>query len=565
MIRSRQDLAARKWAALVAMPERTLAVCSTGCQAVGAAQVCQAFEDEITRLGVADRVRLKRTGCHGFCEQGPVLVVHPERIFYPHVRVEDVHEILERTALRGEPIDRILYTDPKTGEKIVRDCDVPFYRLQTRIVFRHNIELDPVDLDDYIARDGYAAAARALCEMQPEQVIDEVKRSGLRGRGGAGFPAGVKWDLCRSATGSQKYLICNAHEGDPGAFMDRSLLEGSPHAILEGMIVAGYAIGATKGLIYVGAEYPLAITHASIALEQARDAGLLGDNILGSGFSFDISLHEAAGVFVCGEETALIASLEGCRGMPRPKPPFPGQRGYKNAPTTINNVETLANIAPILLNGAEWYASFGTEGSKGTKIFALAGKVNCTGLVEVPIGTTLRQIIFEIGGGIPGGRKFKAAQMGGPSGGCVPARYLDLPIDYDTLKGVGAMMGSGSLIVMDEDTCMVDIARFFLEFTQSESCGKCVPCRIGTRRMLEILDRITGAGGPPGEARLSDLDELEHLAETIKLSALCGLGQTAPNPVLSTLRYFRDEYEEHVLFRHCRAGVCEGLVRALPI
>ncbi len=551
------DLDARKQAALASQPARTIAVCNTGCLAVGSAAVCQAFDDEISRLGVADRVRLKRTGCHGFCEQGPVLVVHPERIFYPQVQVEDVPEILQRTALDGEVIDRLLYRDPRTGEKIVRDCDVPFYKLQTRIVFRHNTELDPLDLDDYLARDGYAAAARALCEMQPEQVIEEVRLAGLRGRGGAGFPTAVKWDLCRQAPGSEKYLICNADEGDPGAFMDRSLLEGSPHAILEGMILAGYAFGASQGLIYVRAEYPIAVKHAGIALEQAREAGLLGENILGSGFSFDISLHEGAGAFVCGEETALIASLEGRRGTPRPRPPFPGQSGYRGKPTTINNVETLANIAPIILNGHEWYAALGTEASKGTKIFALAGKVNCTGLVEVPLGTTLRQIIFDIGGGILRDRDFKAAQMGGPSGGCVPARYLDLPVDYDTIKGVGAIMGSGGLIVLDENNCMVDIARYFLEFVQNESCGKCVPCRIGTRRMLEILQHITR-----GEGSLSDLDELDHLGQTIKASSLCGLGQTAANPVLSTLRYFRDEYEEHILLGHCRAGVCEALVRA---
>ena len=555
MIRSRQDLAARKWAALVAMPERTLAVCSTGCQAVGAAQVCQAFEDEITRLGVADRVRLKRTGCHGFCEQGPVLVVHPERIFYPHVRVEDVHEILERTALRGEPIDRILYTDPKTGEKIVRDCDVPFYRLQTRIVFRHNIELDPVDLDDYIARDGYAAAARALCEMQPEQVIDEVKRSGLRGRGGAGFPAGVKWDLCRSATGSQKYLICNAHEGDPGAFMDRSLLEGSPHAILEGMIVAGYAIGATKGLIYVGAEYPLAITHASIALEQARDAGLLGDNILGSGFSFDISLHEAAGVFVCGEETALIASLEGHAGMPHHRPPYPTTHGLHGKPTIVNNVKTLAYVRHIINNGADWFAGIGTKKSPGTAVFALAGKIVNTGLVEVPMGTTLRQIIYDVGSGIPGGKQFKAVQIGGPSGGCLPESALDLPVDFNSLKEAGAIMGSGGMVVLDEDDCMVEMARYFLEFTQRESCGKCTFCRLGTKQMLEILTEFTF-----GKGRIEDLDNLERLAEEVKAGSLCALGRTAPNPILTTLRYFRQEYEDHIRLGKCPALMCQHLI-----
>jgi NADH-quinone oxidoreductase subunit F len=537
---------------------RTITLCGgTGCTAFGSAAVFEACEREIERLGIAGQVRLKRTGCHGFCERGPVLVILPEKVFYPSVQPEDVPEIVERTALRGEVIDHLLYVDPISGKSIVHDHEVPFYESQMRIVFRNNGELDPIDLDDYIVRGGYAGAARALGNMTPEEVIEEVKLAGLRGRGGAGFPTGVKWELCHKQGGREKYLICNADEGDPGAFMDRSLLEGSPHAIIEGIIIGAYAIGATQGIIYVRSEYPLAVTNTSIALEQAREAGLLGENILGTGFSFDVEIYEGAGAFVCGEETALIASLEGDRGMPRPRPPFPAQRGYRGKPTTINNVETLANIAPIILNGHEWYAAIGTEGSKGTKIFALAGKVNCTGLVEVPMGTTLRQIIFEIGGGIPGGRAFKAAQMGGPSGGCVPARYLDLPIDYDTVKGIGAIMGSGGLIVLDENNCMVDMARYFLEFTQNESCGKCVPCRIGTRRMLEILQRITR-----GEGQLGDLDELEHLAGTIKASSLCGLGQTAPNPVLSTLRYFREEYEEHILLGHCRAAICEALVRS---
>ena len=551
-----QDLQARKQAAVAAQRPRTIAVCNTGCLAVGSEAVCEAFEQEIARLGASDKIRLKRTGCHGFCEQGPVLVIHPERIFYARVQVEDVPEIVKRTALDGEVIDRLLYTDPATEAAVCCDQDVPFYKSQTRIVFRHNVDLDPVDLDDYLARDGYAAAAKAL-QMAPAATVEEVKAAGLRGRGGAGFPTGVKWGLCAQQPGDEKYLICNADEGDPGAFMDRSLLEGSPHAILEGMIIAGYAIGASQGLIYVRSEYPIAVKNAGLAIEQAREAGLLGDNILGSGFSFDVSIHEGAGAFVCGEETALIASLEGHRGMPRPRPPFPAQKGYRGKPTTINNVETLANIAPIILNGHEWYAAIGTEGSKGTKIFALAGKVNNTGLIEVPMGVTLRQIVFDIGGGIPGGKAFKAAQMGGPSGGCVPARYLDLPIDYDTVKQIGAIMGSGGLIVMDENTCMVDLARYFLQFTQNESCGKCVPCRIGTRRMLEILQRITR-----GEGELSDLDELEKLAHTVKATSLCGLGQTAPNPVLSTLRYFREEYEEHILLGHCRASACEALVRA---
>lgn len=550
-----EDLQARKERARATAPMRTIAVCNTGCLAVGSEAVCQAFEAEIQRLGVQDRVRLKRTGCHGFCEQGPVLVVHPERVFYPRVAVEDVPEIVERTALNGEVIQRLLYTDPNQNGPVIHDYEVPFYKAQTRVVFRHNIELDPTDLDDYIALDGYQAAAHALCRMQPQEVIEEVKLARLRGRGGAGFPTGVKWELCRQAPGTEKYLVCNADEGDPGAFMDRSLLEGSPHAIIEGMIIAAYAIGASQGLIYVRAEYPIAVRHATIAIEQAREAGLLGDNIFQSGFSFDISIHEGAGAFVCGEETALIASLEGKRGMPRPRPPFPVQRGYRGKPTTINNVETLANVAPIILNGHQWYLGMGTEGSPGTKILALAGKVNNTGLVEVPMGATLRQIVFDIGGGVPAGREFKAAQMGGPSGGCVPAKYLDLPIDYDTVKQVGAIMGSGGLIVLDDKTCMVDIARYFLEFTQNESCGKCVPCRIGTRRMLETLRRITEGHGQPG-----DVEELERLAATIKLTSLCGLGQTAPNPVLSTITHFRDEYEAHVVEKRCPAGYCRALL-----
>ena len=538
-------------------PERSeITICGgTGCNAFGSAEVQQAFEAEIERRGIGDRVSVKRTGCHGFCEQGPVVVILPEKIFYPGVQVEDVPEIVEATVLGGECIQRLLYVDPGTGEQIVRDHEVPFYAKQQREVFRLNGVLDPTDLADYVARDGYAAVAKAFDEMTPQQVIDDVREAGLRGRGGAGFPAGVKWGLCRAASGDVKYLICNADEGDPGAFMDRSLLEGTPHAILEGMIVAAYAIGASEGIIYVRAEYPLAVRHTEIALSQAREAGLLGENILGTGFGFDIEIHKGAGAFVCGEETALIASLEGTRGMPRPRPPFPATRGYRGRPTNINNVETFANVPLILLKGKDAYRSVGTEGSSGTKIFALAGKVNNTGLVEVPMGTTLREIVFDIGGGIPRGRKFKAAQMGGPSGGCVPAQYLDLPIDYDSVKDIGAIMGSGGLIVMDEATCMVDIARFFTEFVQAESCGKCVPCRVGTKRMLEILTRIT-----QGEGEMEDIDRLVELGEMIKESSLCGLGQTAANPVLSTIRYFRDEYEAHIIEKRCPANACEALI-----
>jgi len=535
---------------------RTITLCGgTGCTALGSLQVYEAFEQEIRSRGLEDRIKLKRTGCHGFCEQGPVLVILPERFFYPGVQVEDVPEILERTALGGKVIRRLCYVDPVSGRRIAHEHDVPFYKEQTRLVFRHNGELDPLDLDDYIARDGYAALAKALEKMRPEQVIEEVKLAGLRGRGGAGFPTGVKWELCRKSPGDEKYLICNADEGDPGAFMDRSLLEGTPHAIIEGMTIAGYAIGAQTGMIYVRAEYPLAVQNVKAALQQAHEAGLLGDNILGSGFSFSISVHEGAGAFVCGEETALIASLEGKRGMPRPRPPFPAESGYRGKPSNINNVETLANIPLIILKGHKWYASIGTEGSKGTKIFALAGKVNNTGLVEVPMGTTLRHVIFDIGGGIPRGRKFKAAQIGGPSGGCVPARYLDLPIDYDSVKQIGAIMGSGGLIVMDEATCMVDVARFFTDFVQQESCGKCVPCRVGTKRMLEILTRIT-----MGEGELADIDRLERLGRMIQRASLCGLGQTAPNPVLSTIRHFRDEYEAHIIEKRCPANSCEALI-----
>ncbi len=550
-----QELETRQKEVRAAAPRRTIAVCDTGCLAVGSGRVANALAEEIARQGVGDRVRLKRTGCHGFCEQGPVMVIHPERSFYPRVSADDAAEIVHSAATDGRPIERLQYADPASGERLSCDEEVPFYRAQTRVVFRHNVDLDPVDLDDYIAHDGYQAAARALART-PAAIVDDIKAAGLRGRGGAGFLTGVKWALCAQQPGPEKYLICNADEGDPGAFMDRSLLEGSPHAILEGMIIAGFAVGAAHGLIYVRTEYPIAVRHARSAIDQARAVGLLGDNILGSGFSFDITIHEGAGAFVCGEETALIASLEGERGMPRPRPPFPAQSGYRGKPTTINNVETLANIAPIMLHGPAWYAAIGTEKSKGTKIFALAGKVVNTGLIEVPMGTSLRQIVFDIGGGVPGGRSFKAAQMGGPSGGCLPAQYLDIPIDYDSVRQAGAIMGSGGLIVLDDSTCMVDIARYFLQFTQNESCGKCVPCRIGTRRMLEILVRITEGKGEP-----DDIAALEQLSQTVKATSLCGLGQTAPNPVLSTLRHFRDEYEAHVYDKRCPAGYCKALRR----
>ena len=531
-------------------------VCSTGCAAVGALKTAEALEDEIRKCGLTETVTVKRTGCHGFCEQGPIVVVYPKGLFYVRVKPEDAADIVARTAVGGEIIERLLYKDLVTKQRVIQESDVPFYASQTRLLLAHNSVTDPLALEDYVVHDGYAALAKALETMTPEQVISEIRDSGLRGRGGAGFLAGVKWQFCRDAVDVEKYVVCNADEGDPGAFMDRSLLEGLPYAILEGMAIAAYAIGARKGFIYVRAEYPIAVRHARHAIERALEAGLLGDDILGSGFSFDTEVREGAGAFICGEETALIASLEGKRGVPRCRPPFPAQQGYHDKPTNINNVETLANVPLIILRGKDWYRSIGTESSKGTKIFALAGKVNNTGLVEAPMGATLRQIIFDIGGGIPRNRKFKAVQIGGPSGGCVPTQFLDLPIDYESMKQVGTIMGSGGLIVMDDLTCAVDIARFFLDFVQKESCGKCAPCRVGTRHMLEILNRICD-----GKGRNGDIERLEELAHTIKEGSLCGLGKTAPNPVLSTLNYFKDEYEAHINAGWCPAGVCKHLVR----
>ena len=538
--------------------QKVITICGgTGCTAFGAPLVQEAFEKAVVEAGVQDSVSVKTTGCHGLCEKGPVVVIQPEKVFYSSIDVEDVPEIVEKTVLGGELVDRLLYVDPATKSKIALDHEVPFYAKQQRLVFRLNGLIDPTSLDDYIAHDGYAAAVKAIADMTPDAVVDEVKDAGLRGRGGAGFPTGVKWELARKSPGDQKYLICNADEGDPGAFMDRSLLEGTPHAVIEGMFIAAYAIGATKGIIYVRAEYPLAVKNARLALGEARAKGLLGDDILGTGVEFDVEIREGAGAFVCGEETALIGSLEGHRGMPNPRPPFPVESGYGGNPTCINNVESLANVPLIVLNGKDWYRGYGTEGSAGTKIFALAGRVNNTGLVEVPMGTTLRSIIYEIGGGIPNNRAFKAAQLGGPSGGCLPMQYLDLPIDFDSVQEAGAIMGSGGLIVMDDSNCMVNIAKYFLEFTQDESCGKCVPCRVGTRHMLDILNRICS-----GDGKMEDLDELERMGEHIKSASLCGLGQTAPNPVLTTLRYFREEYEEHIIHKRCRAAVCEDLVDA---
>ena len=529
-------------------------VCSTGCRALGALNVCDALEREIADRDLGERVAVVRTGCLGLCAGAVAVCVSPQDIFYQGVTPDDVPEIIEQTVLKGKAVERLC---PSAGNgPITRRGDIPFYSHQSRQVLKNCGVVDPTSLEDSLAHGAYASLARVLSDMSPEAAVEEVLKSGLRGRGGAGFPTGRKWQFARGAAGSPKYIVCNADEGDPGAFMDRAILEGDPHLVIEGMLVGGYAIGAHKGFIYVRAEYPIAIEHTEMALEQARRAGLLGRDILGSGFDFDLEIRKGAGAFVCGEETSLIASIEGKRGMPRPRPPFPAVSGLYGKPTNINNVETWANVPRIIEQGSEAYAAVGTEGSKGTKLFALAGKVENTGLVEVPMGTTLREIVYDIGGGIPDGRQFKAAQMGGPSGGCVPAEHLDLAIDYDSVQRVGAIMGSGGLIVMDEDTCVVDVARFFTDFVQKESCGKCTPCRVGTRRMFEILTRIT-----EGEGREGDVDALDRLGSMIKRASLCGLGQTAPNPVLSTIRYFRDEYEAHIADKRCPAGVCKALIR----
>jgi NADH-quinone oxidoreductase subunit F len=529
----------------------------TACHASGSVEVKKALEKEITEKGLADEVRVIETGCNGFCAQGPVLVVQPDSIFYQKVHVEDVPELVEEHLLKGRPVKRLFYVEPASFETIPGLGEIPFFSRQLLRVLRNRGILDPEVIDEYIARDGYQGAGKALLEMTPEEIVGEMKKSGLRGRGGAGFPTGLKWEFAGRSKSDVKYVLCNADEGDPGAFMDRSVLEADPHAVLEGMIIAAKAIDAHHGYIYCRAEYPLALRRLDIAINQAREYGLLGKDILGSGFDFDLEVYQGAGAFVCGEETALMHSIEGKRGMPRPRPPFPAHQGLWKKPSVLNNVETLANVAQIILNGGDWYASVGTEGSKGTKVFALSGAVNNIGLVEVPMGTTLKEIVYEIGGGIPGNKKFKAVQLGGPSGGCIPDQLLDTPTDYEAIAKVGAIMGSGGMIVMDETTCMVDMARFFLDFCQEESCGKCTPCREGTRRMLEILNRIT-----EGRGVMSDLDELEELATFVKDSALCGLGQTAPNPVLATLKYFREEYEEHILEKHCAAGICADLFEA---
>ncbi len=529
----------------------------TGCTSSGSQKLVERFEEQLQEKGLDKEIKIVRTGCFGLCEAGPVVIIYPEGTFYSRVKAEDVDEIVSEHLLKGRKVQHLVYVDHKTHESSVQKSlnEIGFYKQQMRVALRNCGVIDPENIDEYIAFDGYKALAKALTEMTPEQVIDEVLKSGLRGRGGAGFPTGKKWQFARATKAEHKYFVCNADEGDPGAFMDRSLLEGDPHAILEAMAIGGYAIGADEGWIYVRAEYPIAVKRLEKAIEEAREYGLLGKDIFGTGFNFDIHIRLGAGAFVCGEETALMASIEGKRGEPRPKPPFPAVRGLFESPTNINNVETLGNIAQIILKGADWFKSIGTERSTGTKVFALGGKINNTGLVEIPMGTPLRTIIEDIGGGIPNGKKFKAVQTGGPSGGCIPASLMDIPVEYDTLTSVGAMMGSGGMIVLDEDNCMVDIARFFLDFTVDESCGKCTPCRIGTRRMLEILERIVNGKGEEG-----DIEKLENLAENIKNSALCGLGQTAPNPVLSTIKFFRDEYEAHIKEKRCPAHHCQALL-----
>ena len=527
----------------------------TGCTSNGSAKIREELARQLKANHMEDDVQIVETGCFGLCAVGPVVIVYPEAAFYSGVHADDVTDIVNEHLIKGRLVTRLLHTE-RVGEPPVKALtDTEFYRRQTRVALRNCGVIDPENIDEYIARDGYAALIKCLTEYEPQQVIDMVKASGLRGRGGAGFPTGTKWQFVKNAAGDVKYVCCNADEGDPGAFMDRSVLEGDPHSVIEAMTIAAYAVGGTQGYIYVRAEYPIAVDRCRIAIKQAREYGLLGKNILGTDFSFDIELRLGAGAFVCGEETALMVSVEGNRGEPRPRPPFPANKGLFGKPTLLNNVETYANITQIIMNGPDWFASMGTEKSKGTKVFALGGKIVNTGLVEVPMGTTLREIVYDIGGGIPKGKQFKAAQTGGPSGGCIPPQHLDVPIDYDKLIEIGSMMGSGGLIVMDEDTCMVDIAKFFLEFTVDESCGKCTPCRIGTKRLLEMLNKVTD-----GTATMEDLDKMEELCYYIKENSLCGLGQTAPNPVLSTLRYFRDEYETHIKEKRCPAKVCKKLV-----
>ena len=529
----------------------------TGCTSSNSAAVIAEFEKQLQEKGLDKEVKVVRTGCFGLCEAGPVCIVYPEGSFYAHVTPENVTKIVDEHLIKGRIVKELLYKGAmEEDEKTVKSLDkVDFYKKQKRVALRNCGVIDPENIDEYIAFDGYAALGKCLTEMSPDQVIDEILKSGLRGRGGGGFPTGLKWKFAKNSVSDKKYVCCNADEGDPGAFMDRSILEGDPHAVIEAMAIAAYAIGADQGYVYCRAEYPIAVKRLQIAIKQAREYGLLGKNIFGTDFSFDMDVRLGAGAFVCGEETALMNSIEGMRGEPRPRPPFPAVKGLFGQPTILNNVETYANVPQIINKGADWFCTMGTEKSKGTKVFALGGKINNTGLVEVPMGTTLREVIYDIGGGCPNGKKFKAAQTGGPSGGCIPASELDIEIDYDNLVAIGSMMGSGGMIVMDEDNCMVDIARFFLDFTVDESCGKCAPCRIGTKRMLEILERIVEGKGQDG-----DIEKLEELATSIKTTALCGLGQTAPNPVLSTLKYYRHEYEAHIYEHRCPAGQCKALL-----
>lgn len=528
----------------------------TGCVSSESLEIVEKFKAKLSASGYEKEVEVIKTGCFGFCGQGPIVKIHPDNVFYVKVGLSDVDEIVDEHIIKGRSVSRLLYHEPETQRKLPKHDDMRFYKKQYRIALRNCGLINPEDVNEYIAFNGYEALGRALTEYTPDKVLDILKASGLRGRGGGGFSTGLKWELTRKSVADQKYIICNADEGDPGAFMDRSILEGDPHSVIEAMTIAGYAIGASEGIVYIRAEYPLAIKRLEVALGQAREYGFLGKEIFGTPFHFDIKIKLGAGAFVCGEETALIHSVEGNRGEPTKKPPYPSVEGYNGKPTSVNNVETLANVPPILLKGAEWFSSIGTEKSKGTKVFALAGKVNNVGLVEVPMGTTLREIIYDIGGGIIGGKKFKAVQTGGPSGGVITAADLDTPIDYESLKAIGSMMGSGGMIVMDEDDCMVNIAKFYLEFTQDESCGKCTPCRLGTKRMFEILDKIT-----KGEGTMEDIEKLRTLGKTVKESALCGLGQTAPNPILSTLEYFYDEYLAHIVDKKCPAGACKALAK----
>lgn len=542
--------------------EKEILVCAgTGCISSKSIEFVEALKEELAKNELTDKVNIVKTGCFGLCAQGPIVIIYPEAVFYHHVQAKHAKKIVSEHLIKGKLVEKLLYHDSESKEVINKLMDTPFYHKQKRVALRNCGRINPERIEEYIAFDGYQALATVVNEYSRDDVLSTLETSGLRGRGGAGFPTFMKWSFAKASQSDQKYVICNADEGDPGAFMDRSVLEGDPHAVIEAMAIAGYTIGANQGYIYVRAEYPIAVNRLRIAIKQAREEGVLGKHIFGSDFSFDLDLRLGAGAFVCGEETALLESIEGHRGEPRPRPPFPAVKGLFGKPTIVNNVETLANIPQIILKGPEWFAGFGTEKSKGTKVFALGGKIQNTGLVEIPMGTTLREIVEDIGGGIPNGKKFKAAQTGGPSGGCIPLDHYDVPIDYENLKKIGSMMGSGGLIVMDEDNCMVDIAKFFLEFTVEESCGKCVPCRVGTKRLLELLDKIT-----MGKATLEDLDKMEELCHHIQENSLCGLGQTAPNPVLSTLRYFREEYEAHVIERRCPSGVCKNLIqyRILP-